>query len=317
MKGPTSLELQEIYLPVQEGLAQVEERLQALARQELPQLSQPLGHTVVYPGKRLRPALTLLAGQLYGRPSRHVLAMALAMELFHTATLVHDDLVDNSRVRRGRPAAHTLWGPGPALLLGDYLFSLSAQLMASTRNLRVIDIFAQTLKTVSGGELAHNLRQAQERRDRQGYFQWIGAKTASVLAAATQTGAILGHAPPAGVKALKEYGFKLGLAFQIVDDILDFTGEERELGKPVGSDLLRGALTLPVILLLEKQPSLEDPKAIQQAARGLSHSPIMEECYAVASEFSSQARRSLEAAPPSPARSSLEALVAYNLERKK
>ena len=119
------------------------------------------------------------------RPYR-LIAMAMATELFHTATLVHDDVVDDSGVRRGQPTVHSLWGKGAALLLGDYLFSLSADLVAFTRNMRVIDIFADTLKTVSRGELGHNLSQAQERGKRREYYRWIGAKTASVMAAATQ-----------------------------------------------------------------------------------------------------------------------------------
>ena len=317
------MELKEIYAPIQEDLDRVEERLLSLSRKQFPRLAPLLEHILPHTGKRLRPALTLLAGRLHGKSTDKLIAMAMATELFHTATLVHDDVVDDSGVRRGQPTIHSLWGKGAALLLGDYLFSLSADLVASTRNLRVIDIFADTLKTVSRGELEHNLSPAEDRRKRREYYRWIGAKTASVMAAATQSGAILGGALEEGVKALGDYGQKFGLAFQVVDDILDFTGEERELGKPVGSDLFQGTLTLPVLILLERDPESplargeENREKARRAARHLSHSPVIKECYTIARRFSSQALDALEALPPSPPRSSLAALAQYNLERRK
>jgi geranylgeranyl pyrophosphate synthase len=317
------LELKEIYTPIQEDLDRVEEELRALSRKELPRLAPLLEHILLQSGKRLRPALTLLAGRLYGRNSDRLIAMAMAAELFHTATLVHDDVVDDSGVRRGQPTIHSLWGKGAALLLGDYFFSLSADLVASTRNMRVIEVFTDTLKSVSRGELGHNLSPAEEREKRREYYRWIGAKTASVIAAATKAGGILGGAPEAEVTALGEYGRKFGLAFQVVDDILDFTGEERELGKPVGSDLFQGALTLPILILLERDPETplawgeESREEARRTARHISHSPVIKECHTIARRFSSQALKALEPLPPSPARNSLEALVQHNLERRK
>jgi geranylgeranyl pyrophosphate synthase len=317
------LELKEIYRPIQGDLDLVEEELRTLSRKEFPRLAPLLEHILPQTGKRLRPALTLLAGRLYAKNADRLIAMAMAAELFHTATLVHDDVVDDSGVRRGRPTVHSLWGKGAALLLGDYLFSLSADLVASTRNMRVIDIFADTLKTVSRGELGHNLSPGEERATRRAYYRWIEAKTASVMAAATQAGGILGGAPEAGVTALGKYGQRFGLAFQVVDDILDFTGEEGELGKPVGSDLFQGALTLPVLILLERDPKSplargeESREKARRTARHISHSPVIKECYTIARRFSSQALRALEPLPPSPARNSLAALVQYNLERRK
>lgn len=320
------VELSQIYAPVQEGLAQVEARLRVLASQGLPGIATVAGHALRPGGKRLRPALVLLSARPYRYRLDQVVPMAMAMELFHTATLVHDDIVDHSPLRRGSPTVSSRWGDGTAVLMGDHLFSLSAQTVASTENMAVIHLFADMLLTVSQGELAQDLCPAEERLDYDRYLAWIGAKTASVFATATRSGAVLGAAPEAGIKALGEYGFNLGIAFQMVDDILDFIGEEGSLGKPVGADLLGGHPTLPAILFLKHDPAggelrevlrQGDSARLREMLSLISGSRVVERCYGVAREFAAKAEEALERVPLGDAHTSLSQLLRYTLERRR
>jgi len=308
-------------------MARVEDRLREISMADLPWMTEPLKHVVESGGKRIRPALTLLSGRFYRYDPELLIPMAAAIELFHAATLVHDDTVDKSSVRRGRPTVNSIWGGGIAVLLGDYLFSKSADLVCSTNHLGVMKVFAQTLMKISSGQLRQFVSAYDWRQGREEYFLQIESKTASLFAAAGETGAILSEAPAEGVEALKTYGHELGMAFQIVDDVLDFVGEEEEMGKPVGSDLLQGTLTLPVILLTEQHPG--DPVArevfqmgdneagVQRVIEMIRNSSIPEECYRIASDFCAQARRTLERLPENAFRRSLLDLAGYVVERRR
>ena len=320
-------DLATIYLPVKEGMGQVEALFQELRSLARPDMLPLLDRTLHYGGKRLRPALTLLAGAPFHYQPRTHLPMAAAMELFHTATLVHDDIVDASNLRRGKTTIYSQWGSGPAVLLGDFLFARSAQLVASTGNLRVINLFAEMLMAISASELVQTLTTLEARLDYDHYIDWIGAKTASLFATATESGAVLGGAGAAAVPALKDYGHNFGLAFQIVDDILDFVGQEQDLGKPVGADLLRGHLTLPTILFVTHHPQGQELKRallegraeaeVKKAMALIPRTGIIGECYDIARSFSEKAVKSLEAAPRCPARDSLAGLATYILERRR
>jgi geranylgeranyl pyrophosphate synthase len=322
------LELTEIYEIVQEDLDRVEQKLRSVSQIDSAQLSQLLDHSLEGSGKRIRPALTLLSGKFYDYDMDHLLPMAAAVEIMHTATLVHDDAIDKSLVRRGRPTVNKLWGEDKAVLLGDYLFAEAGALTASTGNLRVIKLFANTLKTISSGELnqafnAFNLRQTREQ-----YFQRVAKKTASLFCMATESGSALSQAPEESIQALIEYGHNFGIAFQIVDDILDFIGTEEELGKPTGSDLAQGTLTLPVILLLEQTPRAQpverlfqrsdDEDSIKKVIELVRNSPaISQQCYHVAADFSARACRSLKPLPDTQNRRALMTLASYILSRKR
>jgi geranylgeranyl pyrophosphate synthase len=322
------LELTEIYEIVQEDLDRVEQKLRSVSQIDSAQLSQLLDHSLEGSGKRIRPALTLLSGKFYDYDMDHLLPMAAAVEIMHTATLVHDDAIDKSLVRRGRPTVNKLWGEDKAVLLGDYLFAEAGALTASTGNLRVIKLFANTLKTISSGELnqafnAFNLRQTREQ-----YFQRVAKKTASLFCMATESGSALSQAPEESIQALIEYGHNFGIAFQIVDDILDFIGTEEELGKPTGSDLAQGTLTLPVILLLEQTPRAQpverlfqrsdDEDSIKKVIELVRNSPaISQQCYQVAADFSARACRSLKPLPDTQNRRALMTLASYILSRKR
>lgn len=321
-------QLATIYAPVQSELASVEECLHSIARDGLRQLPTLLEYPLKIAGKRLRPALTLLSGRFYQYAPELLVPMATSVELFHIATLVHDDIVDKAELRRGKPTVSRLHGQDVAVLLGDYVFARSAEKVCSTGNLQVVTLFAQTLSIVSSGELQQGLAPAQSKRARQHYFDWIGSKTASLFRLACESGAILSCAPPEAVKALREYGWNIGMAFQIVDDILDFVGQEAEMGKPVGSDLLHGALTLPVILLLERCPDDDELRnaldgkqgeaGVKRAAAMVASSNVIEECYSIALEFNSRALQALDQLSSGhPSGQPLRDVTAYILRRKK
>jgi len=321
------LEIASIYEPIQEALLRVEESLRAVNRADLPWMSDLLEHSLKDAGKLIRPALTLLAAKPYRYDLELLLPVATAVELLHTATLVHDDTVDRSSVRRGKPTVSSIWGRDVAVLLGDYLFAASAELVSTAGNLRVMRIFAQTLMAISSGELRHMFNTYDLGQTRQHYYQMIGSKTASLFSSATEAGALVSQAPDEAMAALRGYGYNMGLAFQIVDDILDFVGDEAEMGKPVGSDLIQGTLTLPAIVYLERYPEDDciqrvfegggSPEHLPQAVERVSNPAVIEECYAIALDFCSQASKGLEVLPDNACRRSLLDLAEYAIERKR
>jgi octaprenyl-diphosphate synthase len=319
--------LNTIYEPIQEDLVRVEDRLRSVCEVDFPQLSKLLDYSLKSGGKRIRPALVLLSGKFYHYDPNYLLPMATAVEILHTATLVHDDAIDNSPVRRGRPTINRAWGEDKAILLGDYLLAKSQELVAETQNWRVVRLFAQAFMTLSSGELNQAVNAFNLEQTRQQYRQRISAKTASLISLATESGAILSQAPEKTVEALKEYGHNLGIAFQIVDDILDFIGTEEEMGKPTGSDLAQGTLTLPAMLVLERYPG-DNPvtrlfhnedrqKNVELAIELVSNSSIPEECYAVASDYCAKACQNLDLLPDNASRRSLITLAEYVVKRRK
>jgi len=321
------LELSTIYEPIQEDLVKVEDRLRSVSEADFPQLSELLNYSLKSGGKRIRPVLTLLSGKFYDYDPDYLLPMATAVEIMHTATLVHDDAIDKSLVRRGRPTVNKLWDEEKAVLLGDYLFAEAGALTASTQNLRAIKLFANTLKTISSGELDQSFNAFNLVQSRAQYFQRVAKKTASLFSMATESGAALSQAPEESIQILVEFGYNLGVAFQIVDDVLDFTGTEEELGKPTGSDLAQGTLTLPAILLLEYYPEENPVKTlfnnrdekdnIKLAIELVRNSPIIQECYQVASGYCAKACRNLKLLPDNTSRRSLIAVTDYIITRKR
>ncbi|MFC1933288.1 polyprenyl synthetase family protein [Chloroflexota bacterium] len=316
------MELSTIYELVQEDLVKVEDRLRSVSNVDFRHLSELLDYSLKSNGKRIRPMLTLLSGKFYDYNLDYLLTMATAVEIMHTATLVHDDAIDNSPVRRGRPTVNELWGDEKAVLLGDYLFAEAGALTASTQNLRAIKLFADTLKAISCGELNQAFNAFNLEQSRPQYFQRVSKKTASLFAMATESGAALSQAPEESIQILIEYGYNLGIAFQIVDDILDFIGTEEELGKPVGSDLTEGTLTMPAMLLLEHYPednpvkrlfgNRDDEGNIKLAIELVRNSPlIIQECYQIASDYCAKACHNLKLLPDNASRQSLIELAEF------
>jgi geranylgeranyl pyrophosphate synthase len=324
------LKLKEIYRLVEGDLAKVKNQIESVAEVSPPHLAEMLRH-ILGGGKVMRPALTLLAGRFYEYDLKLLLPMATAIELMHTATLVHDDAIDKSAVRRGKATVNQLWGEEEAVLLGDYVFARAGEFAADTGNLRVIKLFSRTLQTISRGEIIQSQDAFKLEQSRDHYLERIAGKTASLFALATVSGAVLSRAPEGSIKILEDYGYNLGLAFQIVDDILDFVGTEAEMGKPIGSDLAQGTLTLPAMLLLEQYPednpvqelfqnpymSEKDKQAkIERAIEMASASSIVKQCYEVASEYGDRACRDLDKLPENPSRRALRDLADLVISRK-
>ena len=211
----------------------------------IPQLA---GHIVAGGGKRLRPMLTLGCARLCGyRGDRHV-ALAAAVEFIHTATLLHDDVVDASDLRRGRDTANALWGNKPAILVGDFLFSRAFQLMVADGSLRILEILSGASAIIAEGEVMQLMTTSDMATTEAAYLAVIQAKTAELFAAASRIGAVLAERPSAEEEALDSFGRNLGTAFQLIDDMLDFSAHQAELGKSVGDDFRDGKVTLPILV---------------------------------------------------------------------
>ncbi len=322
------MELNQIYQSIQEDLGKVKDTLVSIGDVDFPWLSQQLHYVVRRGGKGIRPALTLLAGKFYHYAPEYLLPMAVSVELMHTATLVHDDAIDKALVRRGQPTINRLWGEDIAILLGDYLFAKAGEFAADTQNPRVIKLFSSTLAIISSGEISQFLGAFNLKQSREDYFHRIASKTASLFALSTESGAILSKAPEESVNVLRGYGYNLGIAFQIVDDILDFISDEQTLGKPVGSDLSQGTLTLPAMLLLEQYPKDNpvtrifetrdgsDKRSITTAIEMVRNSSIADDCYQIASQYCTKACQNLHLLPDKPARQTLVELAEYVIQRK-
>src|SRR5215475_15958143 len=211
----------------------------------IPQLA---GHIVASGGKRLRPMLTLGCARLCGYSGRRHVALAAAVEFIHTATLLHDDVVDASDLRRGRDTANALWGNKPAILVGDFLFSRSFELMVEDGSLRILEILSRASSVIAEGEVLQLMTQNDLRTTEAAYLDVIQAKTAELFAAASRIGAVLAQRPFREEEALDRYGRNLGIAFQLVDDMLDFSARQSELGKSIGDDFRDGKVTLPILI---------------------------------------------------------------------
>jgi geranylgeranyl pyrophosphate synthase len=314
-----------IYAPVQLPLHQVEKKLRSLTSAGIPDLQPLLDYVLNSGGKRVRPAITLLASGFYPHDPAKPVIMAAAVEMLHLATLIHDDTVDDSDLRRGKATVSNLWGKHVAVLFGDYVFAASATFVCDTQNVRVIRRFSETIMELASGEIIEYFHCYNPRQARELYQDRIYRKTASLFRTAAETGAILGGAPEPQVQALRDYGYNIGMAFQMVDDLLDVQGDESELGKPVGNDLLQGVLTLPSIMLLERYPENNPIEALfqdrsqngklQQALDMINSSGIIADCYAVIREYCANAARALDVLPDCASRRSLLDLTNYIWER--
>jgi len=242
---------------VGEDLVQVEQRMREAPHENIEPLITAIDTILNSGGKRVRPALALLTNRFYRPTEDKVISLAAAVEMLHTATLVHDDLIDNALLRRGNPTLNAIWSPGATVLTGDFLFAWAANLAAQTEHMRVMSIFSRTLMVICSGEIRQLFQRFWREQTHQDYERRIFAKTASLFAAATEAAAVLASAPEPEVGALRDYGHQLGMAFQIVDDVLDFVGSSREMGKPVGSDMRQGIVTLPILYYLDLHPDDE------------------------------------------------------------
>ncbi len=321
------MQLNEIYAPIRKDMVAVEDKLKSIGIVDSPWLNDLLTYTLRGGGKRLRPALAILSASFYDYNLERLMPMAISVELMHMATLVHDDTIDNSFVRWGRPTINKVWGMEKAILLGDYLFAKAGSLTASTENIRVIKLLPQTLMTITNGELAQATSAFKLEQSREHYFFRISCKTAALFVFATESGAVLSKAPEPAIQILHDYGYYLGIAFQIIDDILDFIGTEEEVGKPVGSDLAQGTVTLPALMLIERYPQDNPVKRlfqggdkkenIKQTIEIVRNSNIIQECFNVAAEYRAKACQNLKELPEKDTRTSLINLSDFIVTRKR
>jgi geranylgeranyl pyrophosphate synthase len=242
--------------PVQELMPLVEMRMRTQADQFNPELGAAVRHLLSSGGKRVRPATAMLMGGLLGAQTEKLITLASAIELLHTATLVHDDLIDGSLLRRGIATLNAQWSPAATVLTGDFIFAIAAKQAAETDSVAVMRLFSETLAIIVNGEI-DQLFTGRGQASRENYCQRIYAKTASMFELATGAAAMLSPVDKQTVDQARAYGYEIGMAFQIVDDVLDFTGEQKTVGKPVANDLRQGLFTLPALYYLEAHP--EDP----------------------------------------------------------
>lgn len=299
-----------------------------MASRHAPRIPEVTAHLVEAGGKRLRPMLTLAAARICGYRGQDHVKLAAVVEFIHTATLLHDDVVDESTRRRGRPTANLLWDNKSSVLVGDYLFSRSFQLMVETGSLRVLDILANASATIAEGEVLQLTAAQDLRTDESVYLQVVRGKTAALFSAATEVGGVIAGAPEAVVRALHDYGDALGIAFQIADDLLDYGGASAVIGKNTGDDFRERKVTLPVIKAVARASAAERAFWVRviekgeqregdldEALRIMARHGAMEAARDEAFAWAAKARAALEAVPGHELRGVLAELADYVVAR--
>ena len=315
------------FTSVQDQLQFVEQRIREQAGEEQhPDLRSALEHLLAAGGKRIRPTIGLLVGNMQGAPEDKLVTLGASVELLHTATLVHDDLIDGALLRRGMPTLNARWSPAATVLTGDFLFARAAKLAAETDYLPLMKLFSETLATIVNGELTQMFT-ARGLIDRNNYYNRIYAKTASLFEMSSLAATMVATEDQEVRDSMKAFGYEVGMAFQIVDDILDFTGDQSTVGKPIGSDLLNGLVTLPAIYYAEEHPNDEDVLSlpgggwkdtarVQRLVDGIRKNAAIEKAMNEARHAVSRALGALEEAPVSPEREALENLTKFIVDRK-
>jgi geranylgeranyl pyrophosphate synthase len=314
------------FTPVQEQVKLVEERMRAQADESHPDLRAALEHLLAAGGKRVRPTLCMLVGNMLGAPLDKLVTLGAAVELLHTATLVHDDLIDGALLRRGMPTLNARWSPPATVLTGDYLFARAAKLAAETDHLPLMKLFSETLAIIVNGELTQMFT-SRGLISRDNYYKRIYAKTASLFEMTSRAAAMVSPAEESTIESMRDFGYQIGMAFQIVDDILDFNGEQTAVGKPLGSDLLNGLVTLPAIYYAEANPDDADIQSLpsggwvnaENMARlidNIRKSDAVEKSMREAEAHVDRALTSIESMHPSTEREALENLAKYIVDRK-
>ena len=314
------------FSPVTQEVKLVEDRMRAQADNSHPDLHAALEHLLAAGGKRIRPTLGLLVGNMLGAPLDKIVTLGAAVELLHTATLVHDDLIDGAMLRRGLPTLNTRWAPPATVLTGDFLFARAAKLAAETDHLPLMKLFSETLAIIVNGELTQMFT-SRGLINRENYENRIYAKTASLFEMTARASAMVCTDEENVIEAMRDFGYQVGMAFQIVDDILDFTGNQSAVGKPLGSDLLNGLVTLPAIYYAEANPN--DPDVLSVPNGGWSNTENMtrlvnnirasdapRKAMSDAEQHVDRAIARLEDFEPCEERDALENLARYIVDRK-
>jgi geranylgeranyl pyrophosphate synthase len=311
--------------PIEDRLGLVEERMRAQSDGHHSAVGAALHHLLSSGGKRIRVITTLLTGKMLGGDADKLVTLAAAIESLHTATLVHDDLIDGAVIRRGIPTLNAQWSPAATVLTGDFIFSKAAKLAAETGSVEVMKIFAETLSIIVNGEIAQ-LFSSKWVANRDDYYRRIYAKTASLFETSTTTAAILSNADNQIISFIKQFGYDIGMAFQMVDDILDFTSEQVTMGKPVASDLRQGIITLPVLYYLEShlqdvemksilENNFCDEDCLGRLLVSIRQSGAIDSAFSEAKQYVKIGLDQLLKLPDNSERQALEELASYIVER--
>jgi octaprenyl-diphosphate synthase len=320
--------LAQVFEPIRDDLREVEREFARHVQSQVDVIPTIGNYVKDSGGKRIRPAVLLMAARMAGYTGERAVLYASVIEFIHTATLVHDDIIDESELRRGREAAHTRWGNHLTVLFGDFLYLKSMSLALTHDNLDVVRLLCDVTLRIVEGEIYQLTKNGVVDLSEEEHFDIVRRKTAYLFAGSAKIGGMIGSTTSAQQDALWDYGFNIGMAFQLVDDLLDFTGEEGALGKPVGGDLREGKMTLPVIHLLgrgdgaadvlirkivrDRDATLDESRELQTM---LTQARSIEYAHRAASDFVECAKRSLDAFPSGPERDALSFLPDYVLAR--
>ena len=325
---PSTLALAQLFEPIREDLHAVEREFARHVQSQISVIPAIGGYVKDSGGKRIRPAVLLMAARMAGYTGERAVLYASVIEFIHTATLVHDDIIDGAALRRGRDAAHTRWGNHLAVLFGDFLYLKSMSLALTQDSLEVIRLLCDVTLRIVEGEIYQLTKKGVIDLSEDEHLDIVRRKTAYLFAGSARIGGMLAPTSPEQQQALWDYGLSIGMAFQIVDDLLDFTGEEVALGKPIGGDLREGKVTLPVIHLLgtgNRDAQALVQRIVHQAdvtreewrelRTMLLHARSLDYAQSSAVAFVERAKRALRGFPPGPSREALEYLPDYVLSR--
>lgn len=315
-------ELASQYGPVTADVPLVGEKLAGLSLGHHTLLGEALHYVFDTGGKRIRPALVLLSGKLGNYDLERLVTLAASLEVVHTATLVHDDTIDGAMTRRGLETVNALWNSKVAILVGDFLFAQSAELAARLHSVRIMSLLSQTVMDMSSGELRQYASSAERLIDEEDYVRRIAGKTASLFAMCCEGGAIVSGQGEREIDALRTFGYNLGMAFQIADDVLDFEGSDESLGKPAGSDLRQGTITLPAIMFYRSlgsgsrlRAAMESGTEVERVVAAIRESAALDAARREAERYADVARDALDVFPPSAARETLRHLPEFAIAR--
>jgi octaprenyl-diphosphate synthase len=321
------MDIEPIRAPIADDLQAVNQLIRQELHSDVALINQLAGYIIDSGGKRLRPVTVLLAARACGYPGNQHIAAAAIVEFIHTATLLHDDVVDESGLRRGRETANAIWGNQASVLVGDFLYSRAFQMMVRIGSMRLMEIMADTTNTIAEGEVMQLLNCHDPDTTEERYLQVIYCKTAKLFEAAAQLGAILAGRPPEEELALSRYGLHLGTAFQLIDDALDYSASSAELGKNIGDDLAEGKPTLPLIHAMrhgnpaEKQIIREAIEQggldqIESITRAIESTGALDYTASLAVKEAKQASAQLAPFPGSPAKDALIELAEFAVRRR-
>lgn len=313
---------------IQLELDKVEQLMVSQAADYHPDLKNAVTVILKSGGKRIRPRIILLIGSMLQADRELLVYLATSIEMLHTASLVHDDLIDGSLLRRGIPTLNSRWSPAATVLTGDFLFASASDMAAKTRSVEIMRLIARCLMTIVDGEV-HQLFSSCCSLNIDDYYRRIFAKTASLFETSTHCAAILSTGDPDQVEALRRFGYELGMAFQITDDILDYTGDQTTVGKPVGGDLRQGLITLPMLFYMDANPDdpavknllagdrIQEEEEIQRLVHNTAASDAILRAHNVAVEFARKAEANLAGFPNCPEREALLEITRFIIEREK